>query len=82
MALNDLIIKQAKPKDKRYTLSDGHGLILEIWPNGEKYWIVRAWQNKKEKRKHIGKYPEMSLKEARITAIETRENIFNNRPVS
>ena len=28
--MSDLIIKQAKPRDKRYTLSDGRGLILEV----------------------------------------------------
>ena len=37
VALSDLIIKQAKPRDKRYTLSDGRGLILEVHPNGRKY---------------------------------------------
>ena len=28
--MSDLIIKQAKPRDKRYTLSDGRGFILEV----------------------------------------------------
>ncbi len=43
IALSDLSIKQAKPKDKRYTIADGRGLLLEIRPNGQKYWIVREW---------------------------------------
>ena len=42
VALSDLIIKQAKSKDKRYTLSDGRGLILEVHPNGRKYWYNHA----------------------------------------
>ena len=59
MALNDLVIRQAKPKEKKYALSDGRGLILEVRPNGQKYWIVRAWKDGKERRKHIGKNPDL-----------------------
>ena len=66
MALTDIQIKQLKPKDKKYSVSDGRGLILEVRPNGAKYWIIRFWIKGKEKRKHIGSYPEMSVKEARI----------------
>ena len=40
MALTELQIKHLKPKEKRYTVSDGRGLILEIHPNGSKYWIL------------------------------------------
>lgn len=37
--LTDTEIKKAKPKDKIYTLSDGHGLQLRIKPNGSKMWL-------------------------------------------
>ena len=53
MALTELQIKQLKPKEKRYTVSDGRGLILEIHPNGAKYWILRFKVNGKEKRKSL-----------------------------
>ena len=75
MALNDLIVRRAKPQEKKYTLSDGRGLILEVRPNGQKYWIVRAWKDGKERRRHIGKYPEMSLKDARARATGIREQV-------
>ena len=34
MKLTDTKIKQAKPKDKEYPLTDGHGLNIIIKPNG------------------------------------------------
>ena len=34
MPLTELMIKQAKPERKTYTMPDGNGLILEIRPNG------------------------------------------------
>ena len=80
MALTELQIRQVKPKEKRFSLSDGRGLLLEIHPNGAKYWICRVKVNGKEKRKHIGSYPEMSLKEARVEAVEERKKLFNPEP--
>ena len=53
MALTDMQIKALKPKDKKYTVSDGRGLILEVRPNGAKYWITRTWIHGKEKRRHL-----------------------------
>ena len=47
MTLSDLQIKQLKPKEKRYTVSDGRGLILEIG-------ALRFKINGREKRKHLG----------------------------
>ena len=35
MALTDIQIKALKPREKKYSVSDGRGLILEIRPNGE-----------------------------------------------
>ena len=40
--LTDTKIKQAKPKEKEYKLSDGEGLVLVVKPNGSKLW--RRWQ--------------------------------------
>jgi hypothetical protein len=38
--LNNTQIKQAKPKDKEYNLSDGDGLNLRVKPNGSKLWLL------------------------------------------
>ena len=36
--LSAIKVKQAKPQDKTYKLSDGKGLNLEVRTNGSKYW--------------------------------------------
>ena len=38
MALTDIAVKNSKPKEKAYKLSDGHGLYLQISPSGGKLW--------------------------------------------
>ena len=68
MSLTELQIKKATPREKRYTLSDTRNLLLEIHPNGNKFWVLRIFLNNKEYRRHIGKFPELSLKQARIIA--------------
>ena len=65
MSLTELSVRQAKPREKRYTMSDGKGLILEIRPSGKKYWIARLWIGGKETRRCLGSYPDMNLKTAR-----------------
>ena len=74
MVLTELQIKQLKPKEKRYTISDGRGLILEIHPNGSKYWILRFKVNGKEKRKSLGSFPEVPLKEAGFREIHSEHH--------
>ena len=73
--LTELQCKQVKPKDKVYTLSDGRGLMLAIYPNGSKYWILRLRVNKKEKRTSLGLYPDIPLKTARDKAYEYKKNL-------
>ena len=76
MALTDIQVKALKPQEKKYSVSDGRGLILEVRPNGAKYWILRTWSNGKEKRRHLGSYPQLSVKDARVKAAEERDKIF------
>jgi len=61
MTLTELQIRQVKPKEKRFSLSDRRGLLLKIHPNGAKYWICHVKVNVKETRKHIGSYPALGL---------------------
>lgn len=73
MALTELQIKAAKRKERTYVLSDGRGLILDVHPNGNKYWIVRIWSDGKEKRRSLGSWPQISLKKAREMNYELRK---------
>ncbi|MDR1514567.1 MAG: tyrosine-type recombinase/integrase [Synergistaceae bacterium] len=65
MALTELEIKNAKPRGKPYSLSDGDGLLLLVKASGAKSWALRYHTNGKEKRAGLGKYPKVSLANAR-----------------
>ncbi|MGL5727195.1 MAG: integrase domain-containing protein [Plesiomonas sp.] len=73
--LSDTQIKAAKPKDKEYVLSDGDGLRIRVKPNGSKSWLLNYTHPIKKTRTNLslGKYPEVSLANARKLAIEARE---------
>ena len=36
--LSALLVKNAKPKERTYTLADGGNLYLLVEPNGARYW--------------------------------------------
>lgn len=65
MALNDILIRAAKPREKDWKLADERGLYLLITPTGSKLWRVKFRVNGKEKKLSLGAYPDLSLKEAR-----------------
>ena len=65
MALTELTIKSLKPKVKAYRVTDGGGLALEISPTGGKLWRWRYYYQNKEQMLALGKYPAVSLAEAR-----------------
>jgi integrase len=64
-SLSDAKVRNAKPKEKSYKLSDGEGLFLVVKPNGSKYWRLRYFFGGKEKLLALGVYPETSLSDAR-----------------
>lgn len=68
LLLNDRIIKNAQPKEKRYELKDTNGLVLDITPNGVKTWRYRYYYLGKHYKLTLGPYPLISLKEARDQA--------------
>lgn len=73
MKLNNIQIKNAKPRDKMYRLCDGDNLYLEINPNGSKYWRVAYRFNDKRRQVALGKYPLISLQEARGMRQDTQK---------
>lgn len=75
LPLSDTQIKQAKPRDKDYELSDGGGLMLKVRKSGTKTWIFRYQKPITDKRNNIslGSYPELSLANARKKRSEARE---------
>ena len=78
MALTDRTIQHLKPKDKRYDVSDGTNygggnLLIRVQPSGSRYFIYRTLVNGKDRQITLGKYPALSLSEARIKAAEYGE---------
>jgi hypothetical protein len=65
MPLTDSTIRQAKPKEKPYKLSDGGGLFLLVQPGGGKWWRYKYRYAGKEKMLALGTYPDISLADAR-----------------
>jgi len=63
--LNDTQVRNFRPKDKLYRVSDSHGLCIEINPNGSKLWRHRYRFNNKATMLALGIYPEVSLFDAR-----------------
>ena len=63
----DREIQNLKPQEKRYSVKDklNNGLFVEVWDSGTKTWHYRYSINGKQERLVIGRYPDLSLKDAR-----------------
>ena len=72
MPLSETTVRMAKPRPKAYRLSDGHGLYVEVAPNGSRYWRLKYRFEGKEKRLALGVYPVVTLARAREDALEAR----------
>lgn len=71
-SLTETKVKNLKPKDKAYKMSDAGGLYIEVHPNGSKYWRYKYRYFSKEKRLALGVYPEVTLAQARERHKEAR----------
>lgn len=75
MSLTDAKIKNAKAGSKPFKLYDRDGLFLLVNPSGSKLWRFKFRLNKTEGVCSLGKYPNVSLKDARLLAAEKREMV-------
>lgn len=68
--LTNIKIKNLKPSEQEYTLSDGFNLYLLVKPNGAKLWrfIYVSPETGKRKKLSLGQFPYKSLLEAREDA--------------
>ncbi len=73
--LTDTKIFKTKPAKKQISLFDGGGLFLLIVPSGGKLWRFKYQFNRKSKMLSMGRYPEISLKEARQRRAAAREQL-------
>lgn len=72
MALTELAIKNLKPKEKLYRKADSGGLCIEVTPAGGKFWRWRFYYKGEAQMLALGKYPQISLTEARKLREEAR----------
>lgn len=77
MALVDVTIKKAKPREKDYKLSDGGGLYLLVASTGGKRWRFKYRFDGKEKLLSLGVYPDISLADARDGRDKARKFVAN-----
>jgi len=73
MVLTVVSIKKTKPGKKPRKLTDGGGLYLQIAPTGGKLWRFDYRFEGKRKTLALGKYPDVSLQDARERHQEARK---------
>lgn len=73
-------INKAKPKGREYNPSDGYCLILRVEPTGTKSWLFNYYHpiTKKRKNLSLGRYPALSLANARKERTKAKELLVNN----
>lgn len=65
MALSDLQLKKLALKKMKFEVSDGKGLSIQVLPAGTKSWIFRYMIEGKARRMTLGRYPTVTLADAR-----------------
>jgi len=70
--LSESKISKAPAKEKPYKLTDGGGLYIIITPSGGKLWRYNFRFHGRQKTLSIGKWPVVSLQEARNAVIEAK----------
>ena len=73
MALTDTALKALKPRDKPYTVTDERGLYVEVFPTGGIVWRCRYRMSGRREKLTLGKYPALTLKNARIRRDEAAQ---------
>jgi integrase len=79
MPLNDASIRNALPRDRQYKLYDGNGLFLIVTPKGRKLWKMKYKLTGKWGELAFGRYPDVTLAEARQRARDVRVDLDAGR---
>lgn len=77
--LTDMKIQKSKPKNKPYVLFDGGGLYIQIMVTGAKLWRLKYRVGGKNRLASLGKYPEVSLSDARKKRDTIKQLIADNK---
>jgi integrase len=78
--LKETQVRSAQPQEKPYELHDGGGLTLYVHPGGSRTWRLRYVNSTGDRpRVALGKYPDVSLAEARRLAEELRSGVAHGK---
>lgn len=72
MPLTPHLVSTARPREKLYALTDGHGLNLQVTPEGSKRWRFRYRFTGLAKTISLGVYPKVGLAKARLLHSDAR----------
>ena len=75
--LTDVGVRNARPREKAFKLSDEKGLYLLVETSGSKLWRLKYRFANKEKKLALGVYPEVTLAQARERQLEARRLLAN-----
>ena len=75
MPLTDIKARSLKARDAQYKVSDSEGLHLLVSPSGSKLWRLAYRFHGKQKSLALGKYPQITLLEARHLRDEAKRLI-------
>ena len=75
MALTDLKIRQALPREREYKIGDAGGLYILVRPGGSKLWRMKYRTGGREQKLSFGAWPAVSLRDARLRRDEARVEI-------
>ena len=78
MSLTDTALRNAKPRDSAYKLSDRDGLYLLVSTTGTKLWRFDYRFLAKRKTLALGKYPTVGLADARRACDDARKLLSQN----
>lgn len=70
--LSATAVDRARPREKAYKLSDRDGLYLLVKPSGARYWRMNFKLHQLQRTASFGRYPEVTLAEARQLLLEAR----------
>lgn len=73
--LSEMQVKKAKSQEQSYKLFDGGGLFLLVTPTGGKLWRFKYRFQGKELQLTFGKYPDVSLIDARQKRDAARKSV-------
>jgi integrase len=74
--LTDLKLRNLETRDKPYKVADGNGLFVLVSPSGLRAWRWKYRFAGKEKVLPLGKYPDVTLADARRARDEARNKVL------